>query len=396
MTDTILDKINYYTILGVKETDTIDVIKRAYKKKIRKYHPDRTKDVSKSGKEKYKLIRLVGEVLIDPMKKKAYDFKRNNNNNAFSLETSKKNYEEFIKLQSKEDTEENRKLAKLSFEKGVKELNEQHGYNPEEDDEVLTQEDFANKMTDYELLREQEDIEFTQKDLFKGGEFNNDNFNKMFLASMKKNPAKFNSNSLVRAQELDTYDPYNVDYAPINSSLLYDEGPFEGSHPNYSGFNVSGDDYDSDSDDSIDISGIELEKDEKISVDDMESKMKQFMEERDTELNNDDVFNLEGAHKNLMDNKFNISSQLGFIVGDINGGHDINYELDFTQTKTLEQADNTEDNTEDIARDIMKDNKKDNVEQQQELEDFNNDVKKDDYKSEDYELEKFNGDNLGE
>lgn len=63
--------INFYEILGVKQDATHDEIKSAYKKQMKKWHPDINKDpnaINMSSK-----INEAKEILLDETKRKDYD-----------------------------------------------------------------------------------------------------------------------------------------------------------------------------------------------------------------------------------------------------------------------------------------------------------------------------------
>ncbi|HTO45172.1 MAG TPA: DnaJ C-terminal domain-containing protein [Burkholderiales bacterium] len=62
---------DYYRILGVERSANEEVIKKAYRKLARKYHPDVSKE--KDAEEKFKEVSEAYEVLKDADKRKAYD-----------------------------------------------------------------------------------------------------------------------------------------------------------------------------------------------------------------------------------------------------------------------------------------------------------------------------------
>jgi curved DNA-binding protein len=63
---------DYYATLGVPRDAGHDVIKKAFRKLARKYHPDVAKDKS-TAEEKFKEINEAFEVLGDPEKREKYD-----------------------------------------------------------------------------------------------------------------------------------------------------------------------------------------------------------------------------------------------------------------------------------------------------------------------------------
>jgi molecular chaperone DnaJ len=63
---------DYYEILGVKRDASPDDLKKAFRQKARKYHPDLNKG-SKEAEEKFKEINEAYQVLSDPRKKTQYD-----------------------------------------------------------------------------------------------------------------------------------------------------------------------------------------------------------------------------------------------------------------------------------------------------------------------------------
>ncbi len=64
---------DYYDILGVSKDASKDEIKKAYRKKAKKYHPDRNPDNAEEAREKFKKISEAYEVLADDEKRQRYD-----------------------------------------------------------------------------------------------------------------------------------------------------------------------------------------------------------------------------------------------------------------------------------------------------------------------------------
>lgn len=63
---------DYYSILGVPRTASVEEIKKAHRKLARQYHPDLNPG-AKQAEEKFKEIQEAYEVLSDPKKRQHYD-----------------------------------------------------------------------------------------------------------------------------------------------------------------------------------------------------------------------------------------------------------------------------------------------------------------------------------
>ncbi|MFA6052523.1 MAG: molecular chaperone DnaJ [Methylobacter sp.] len=66
-------KEDYYKLLGVDKNASDAEIKKSYRSKAMKFHPDRNKDNPTEAEAKFKQIKEAYEVLSDPKKRAAYD-----------------------------------------------------------------------------------------------------------------------------------------------------------------------------------------------------------------------------------------------------------------------------------------------------------------------------------
>lgn len=333
--------IDYYAIMGIDEDADTKTIKRAYNRRIRKYHPDNVKDKSdaeavRKNKEKYKLINEAYNVLKDEFRRKAYNTgKKYETTRAKSFKDAKTDFGEFIKLQEQNMTDEDKKLAQLKFEMSKKELNTKHGYD-ESKEEAIDKEEYTRRVEDLALQRggEQDDMEIDQDNMFEGRNFNPNEFNKKFEKEKRRQERRTGSGAqggLVVAGNdgvMAFNDGADSAYAPIDSySDLYADGKYTGTSDNFAGVGdglIGGDNSGSD-DISIDSADIQDTYDTHAqgnSKEAMDAAYQKALSERSIQ---DDKFDAMGVNDfgSAMDDKFGISKDFGFMVGDDKFGHQI-------------------------------------------------------------------------
>ena len=67
-----MEKRDYYEVLEVEKTATVEEIKKAYRKKAIQYHPDKNPG-DKTAEEKFKEAAEAYDVLSNPDKRARYD-----------------------------------------------------------------------------------------------------------------------------------------------------------------------------------------------------------------------------------------------------------------------------------------------------------------------------------
>ena len=112
--------IDYYKVLGVKQTTTTDEIKSAYLKLIKNYHPDIYKGDKSFAQQKTSEITQAYTILKDETSRKKYDDKYNINKTP-NKEKKNKPHVNKEKNVNKKTNEQNKFKTKSKKEKTKKE-----------------------------------------------------------------------------------------------------------------------------------------------------------------------------------------------------------------------------------------------------------------------------------
>jgi curved DNA-binding protein CbpA len=320
---------DYYKILGVEPTATQIEIKRAYQKKLKKLHPDRTEQ-TKENIAKYKLLREAGDILSDQYERKAYDMQKKSDNTYKNHDEKRESFKDFLKLQEQSMTEDDRKIAKLNFERGLAELDNKHGYKKEQHTPI-TIDDYNTLIKDSVLIRNDEDNELKPEEIFKGKKFNPNKFNKLFEEKKQRDEKrKKNSDGIVKySGDILAFNDGDdgLGGASVNDyDALYAEGDYNGYSDKYAGIGNgligNGNDI---SDDEISIDTPTEDNydthNKGNSQDKFNKSFQKMMAERETDY--EKLMSLDPANEmgSALDDKYGISKQFGFMIGTDKFGH---------------------------------------------------------------------------
>lgn len=343
---------DYYKILGVEPTANQIEIKRAYQSKLKKNHLDKV-PATKENLEKYKLLCEAGDLLSDPLERKAYDMQRKLDLTSKTFESQRDSFNEFKKLQEQNLTEENKSIAKLNFDRGLADLDRKHGFSKSKCDDKMSKDESKRRADDLLMLREQELLEIAHDNIFEGASFDPKRFNMMFEKQKKKEKNK--SSSLAKVDTgVSAFNDYDGESGGVGLDqydTLYAEDNFNDYNNNFAGIgsgligsNKSKDNHSDDQSDDNDNDDLEISLDSlddnyeshnkgisKQSLDDAMSKLMADREGDDTRFDNmaPDEFG------SALDDKYGISKQFGFMVGTDKFGHQKNIKKQKMKDDTL-------------------------------------------------------------
>jgi len=217
-----MSTVNLYDVLNISQDCDEQEIKKAYKKLVLVFHPD----MPTGDKEMFKLITHAYDILKNPKKRAKYDKLYNmsscSESDHFLLQKQSKNY---LDAQKTSKTKESKKESKAKFEKEFENLDIKRGYKRNIDDKRISESDALERLSDLQIMRDDEDIENICEELFDKDKFEPEKFNQAFdmlyknsleLITHEGNPGAWNNMSFMNFSGLDNYeDPFIEDLGDI-------------------------------------------------------------------------------------------------------------------------------------------------------------------------------------
>lgn len=318
---------DWYKVLGVDRNASLADVKTAFKKKLIIFHPDKYKSKDEKDKheneQRYKLVREAGKILCDPKSRKMYDLQRKVVRNK-DFVSQKNDFDEFIKLQESEITEQKRDMAKIQFQQDNDKLNKKRGFDPSLMDDKLTRRDTDQRMDDLMAQRDMQLMEATKPNPFDGRTFSINEFNKMFEKQKKKEEKK---GKLDKDGQLTKYqgglsafnDTHASNFVSIESGF---NDPFENEDEPFEGNNMfdkmradspTSDISISEGSDDIDV-GYYDNHNKNRDQKNMDKTLEEFMRQRELETNTLSKLKHDDF-KDAMSDPYGISKDFGVVIG---------------------------------------------------------------------------------
>jgi curved DNA-binding protein CbpA len=331
--------LDYYKIIGANPADSQTTINKLCNLKLAEYHPDKIgqklekyppEDRQKQKTRyirQYELVREAVKFLKDPQERKLYDSKKETGDTKTFVD-HKQSFDNYIKLQDKDLTDETKQLKGLNFEQRSSEMNIKHGFDPNKVKIKLTESDMSRRLGDLELERNQQSVECMKKKLFDGN-FDKMEFNRQFEIDKRKREKKRKSElsenrSIIRCDGIAAANGFGD--GGLNYVSISEDG--QGYEDLYSApkalDNMFANKLGSDDDESISSLDDELLENIDVSyvTDHNKDKHKtektyeEYMRERDRDMMQFDSRQMhDGSWGSIASNNFNISAQMGQLIG---------------------------------------------------------------------------------
>ena len=264
-------------------------------------------------------------ILRDPEKRKFYDLQKKTIDTK-NFQKQKDSFNEFIKLQDSEVSDQTKTQAKLNYDLKQLELDKKHGLDRDGLNKTpMNKADAEKKLNDILMEREQQEIEYIPKKIFDDTAFNLTDFNKAWekrkIKDQRKTKNKQNDKSMILWDGISASNDTgtagaNFISVDTNYEDLYVDDKFDtsGFASKLSDVSDSASDLSSIGSENIDVSYV---TDHDKNKEDVMKKWKNFESQRQVE---DDTYEArEFTDKNVwgdvFGNPMNVSAQMGTMVG---------------------------------------------------------------------------------
>lgn len=167
--------VNLYDVLEVSNDATPTEIKNAYRKLVKKFHPDKPK----GDAEMFELISDAYNKLSSEETRKEYDILYKLSEQSKKGHTNLKNQaDQYYKSQDTSVTNKKSKdELKNEFISVMADMDKKHNYKRDDDEEPIPEESLNRRFDDLTMCREQDDIELTHENLFEDTQYSDNKFN---------------------------------------------------------------------------------------------------------------------------------------------------------------------------------------------------------------------------
>jgi hypothetical protein len=335
---------DYYKIIGVSQSDSHEIIVKKcgqrmaeyhadkIKSKLMKYPPEERKKQQKRYEAQFELVREAKEYLANPEKRKYYDLQRKNIESG-SFYKSKNSFEEFIKAQESEINENNKTVAISTFKTKSNEMDKKHGIKRSSDDKYgkdnyhMDKAEFSRRYEDMSTLREQQDADCLPKNIFQHSSFDIKEFNKHWELKQKIKDKKKNKTtddrSIIQWEGVSAANDFGANggnFASLDGGDDAYEGIYNKTNENdYIFAKTLDSDEESISSLGSDMSDIDISYVDGFDKN-KDSTMKSYQDKLKEREKDEVLFDkrtvTDVSWKDVTQNPFNISHQMGEIVGE--------------------------------------------------------------------------------
>lgn len=198
---------NLYNLLNVKNKCSEKSIKKAYRKLIISYHPDKIGE--NYDEEIYNHLTIANQVLTNDVLRKKYDDWLESFEVEKSHEDLKSNY--LNNYDPKTEVKHDKSFGDFS-----QELNLKHGFSG--NDDFLTAEDLSKKVKDYQNQKDNVDFKISFEEISDNSDFNNRFSNRKDDGTLEKQLIKIDNKEVMEINKSEIGDNY---LSISNYGLLY-------------------------------------------------------------------------------------------------------------------------------------------------------------------------------